>query len=218
MRKEGREGERSIWRWHLSFHPFFLGSGWGRNLVPSACASLYLFSASLNWCYSRKFHLDSHGKKDNKTLWFLWGALNKWIHLEASARPVCILTLADETQRWRQGFWERRNGKGCSAVIGFDVCQEGNSFSLGLLGYLHISLLWPSDPVKISLFMWYGVAPPHPCWPTNWGPLCAIYSLGFRRHLWSAWYHISAGCVRLAWPGLGRWNAGVTDLAIWFTL
>lgn len=45
-------------------------------------------------------------------------------------------------------------------MIGFDVCQEGNSFSLGLLRYPPISLLWTSDPVKISLFMWYGVAPP----------------------------------------------------------
>lgn len=91
----------------------------------------------------------------------------------------------------------RGNGKGCSAVIGFDVCQEGNSFSLGLLRYPHISLLRPSDPVKISLFMWYSVAPPPPRWPTNWGPLCAIYSLGIRRHFWWAWYHISAGCVRI---------------------
>lgn len=59
-------------------------------------------------------------------------------------------------------------------MIGFDVCQEGNSFSPGLLRYPHISLLRPSDPVKISLFMWYGVAPPPP--PLT-GPLIGVLSV-----------------------------------------
>lgn len=63
-------------------------------------------------------------------------------------------------------------------MIGFDVCQEGNSFSLGLLRYLLISLLQPSGPVRISLFMSYGVTslPFQPA--LIGGPHCVIY---FRR-------------------------------------
>lgn len=34
----------------------------------------------------------------------------------------------------------RSNGEGFSAVIGFDVCQEGNSFSPGLLRYPPVSV------------------------------------------------------------------------------
>ncbi|XP_054641210.1 S-adenosylmethionine mitochondrial carrier protein isoform X3 [Dunckerocampus dactyliophorus] len=42
---------------------------------------------------------------------------------EAGARPVCILTQADESQRGGRDM-RRSNSKGSCAVIGFDVCQE----------------------------------------------------------------------------------------------
>lgn len=90
----------------------------------------------------------------------------------------------------------RGNGKGCSTVIGFDVCQEGNSFSLGLLRYPHISLFWPSDPVKISLFMWYAVVPPSPLAAPLIGILSVLYIHQISEGI-SDGHHISAGCVRI---------------------
>ena len=62
-------------------------------------------------------------------------------------------------------------------VIGFDVCQEGNSFSLGLLRYPPIYLLLAKRPCqdKFVYVVRRGASPPS--WPSNWGPFCAIYSL-----------------------------------------
>lgn len=149
--------------------PFRLSAsgGCGCNRVPStaATASLYLFSTSLNRCHSRKFHLDGQsgrqkgwmgekktkkkGGEDNKTLWFLRGALNKWIHLEAAVRLVCIPTAADETAA-AGGIW-----RACAAIV-FDACHRGNSFSRGLpLRSPRICVLWPNNAVKMNLLMWW---------------------------------------------------------------
>lgn len=140
---------------------------YGCNRVPSAAATagMYLFSTSLNRCHSSKFHLDGQSgrkerwmrwekqkgrgkKKDNKTLWFLRGARNKWIHLGAVVQLACIPTAADETAA-AAGIW-----RACASIV-FDTCHRGNSFSLGLpLRPLRICLLWPNNAVKINLFMW----------------------------------------------------------------
>lgn len=100
---------------------FWGGGGYGYNRVPYRCARLYLFSASLNQCYSRKFHLDRRwreGKNKRTTrLWFLRGAVNKWIHLEAGVRPACILTPADESERRRDGDTWCGNGRGASRMF-----------------------------------------------------------------------------------------------------
>lgn len=159
MREKPQEWGRKIVCEGDSCSPLaFLGT------VPYRCASLYLFSASLNRCYSRKFHLDSEEKKDNKALWFLQGAVNKWIHLEAGTRPVCILRA-----RWNGG--ERGRGvRRILLVIGFDVWQDGNSFSHPAIRYLILL----GDPVKITLFSLSGAPPAR---PSNWGPLHDVDSL-----------------------------------------
>lgn len=63
LRKKQREGRKVVYEGDTRFSVSFLG-----NIVPYCCASLFLFSASLNRCYSHKFHLDREGKKDNKAL------------------------------------------------------------------------------------------------------------------------------------------------------
>lgn len=58
----------------------------------------------------------------------------------------------------------RGSGKGCAAVIGFNVCQEGNSFSLSLLRYPPISPPSVKRPCqdKFVYVVWLGspAAPP----------------------------------------------------------
>lgn len=86
------------------------------------------------------------------------------------------------TGRWNAtvaaGIWGTGMAKDASWWLALTCVRKVIHFLSASLAIRPSHSFGQRDPVKISLFMWDGVAPPCSHWPTNWGPICAIYSLG----------------------------------------